>query len=498
MNDLLEIRGLQKSFPGVKALKGVDFSLREGEVHALVGENGAGKSTLMKCITGVYNADEGTIRYRGKDVRFSNPRESQAAGIAIIHQELNLIPEISVAENIYLGREPVIAGVFVDWKGMNERARDILSVLGVAIEPNALVSTLSVAQQQMVEIAKALTFDSHIIVMDEPTDTLTDAEARTLFAVIDDLRERGVSIIYISHRLEEIREICSRVTVFRDGTYVSTHEVATTSIDVIIKDMVGRSIDEQFPYRAAEIRDELLVCRDLTNEHLHSVSFELRRGEVLGISGLIGAGRTELAKTLFGRFRLDSGDIVLDGQSVRFLHPQEAIRAGVIYVSEDRKGDGLVIGMSVKKNMTLSMLEDFVSLFDTVDQSKEREAVEEMVAKLSVKPADIDRELRFLSGGNQQKVAIGKALLTNPKVLILDEPTRGVDVGAKREIYRHINDLKERGLGVILISSDLPEVMGLSDRVMVMAKGKDTGLFSRAEATAERIMHASLSQKGTP
>ncbi|MCG8479820.1 MAG: sugar ABC transporter ATP-binding protein [Spirochaetales bacterium] len=493
---LLRMRGIGKSFPGVRALKGVHFELDRGEVHALVGENGAGKSTLMKILCGVYRPDEGAIVLCGDEVRYASPREAQGDGIAIIHQELNLVSDMTVAENIFLGREPLRHRLHIDRAALFRDTRRILDRLGVSISPAERVRNLSVAQQQMVEIAKALTLDARVIVMDEPTDALTDTESEHLFSVIAALRVEGAGIVYISHRLPEIFRLCDRVTVLRDVEFISTRPVAELTERDVIKDMVGRSIGEQYPYRPADPGDEVLRVEGASNAFVHDVNFVLRAGEVVGVAGLMGAGRTELAKSIFGRTPFTNGTVSVTGRPRKIGHPKEAIKHGIFYVSEDRKGEGLVLGMSVTHNITLSSLGAFVGSVFRLLHRRESEEAQKFIDKLAIRTPHREQPVRLLSGGNQQKVSIAQGLMSEPAVLILDEPTRGIDVGAKREIYRHILDLKRGGVAILLISSDLPEVLGLSDRLLVMAGGTIVEHFEREVMNAEAVMAAAVAHNG--
>ena len=484
--------GIEKSFPGVRALDGVHFELQAGEAHALVGENGAGKSTLMKILAGVYQPDSGSISLDGREVRYFTPRDSQADGVAIIHQELNLVPDMTVAENVFLGREPVTLHHKIDRRKLNADTQTLLDRLEAPIAPTGLVRELSVGRRQMVEIAKALTFDARVVVMDEPTDALTDTEIKHLFTVIAALRAAGVGVVYISHRLPEIFRICDRVTVLRDGAFVATRTVAATTAGDIITDMVGRSIAEQYPYQRALVGEEVLRVEDATNELVHDVTFGLRAGEVLGVAGLMGSGRTELAKSIFGRVPLYKGRILIAGRPVTIGHPREAIDNGIFYVSEDRKGDGLILGMSVTQNATLASLADFVGPAFWLLQRREEERARHVIKRMAIRTPSTTQPVGLLSGGNQQKVSIAKGLMSKPAVLILDEPTRGIDVGAKREIYRHIGELKQAGVAIVLISSDLPEVLGLADRLMVMRDGTIAACFDRESMNAQAVMAAAV------
>lgn len=488
---ILEMKDIVKTFPGVKALNGANLNLYKGRVMALMGENGAGKSTLMKIMTGVYVKDSGVVRYNGKEVAFANTKESQDAGIAIIHQELNLIPYMSIAENIFLGREKVNSFGKVDWNLMNKEARMLLDILGVEEKETQLVEELTIGKMQMVEIAKALSQNAKVIVMDEPTDALTTKESEALFKVIKEIAREGKSIVYISHRLNEIPLICHDITIMRDGKFITEKEVKDIDENYIIRKMVGRSLAEQFPRIIVEAGDEVLRVEKLNSRYVKDVNFSLKKGEILGIAGLMGAGRTELAKTIYGYYKKESGNIYIDGKLTEISSPKAGVKAGIAYVSEDRKGDGLVLSLSVKENMVLSSLDNINRLIG-IDKNKERSFVTEFIEKFNIKTPTMEQVIKNLSGGNQQKVAIAKALLSNPKILILDEPTRGVDVGAKKEIYDVINELKKKGLSIIIISSEMPEVMGLSDRILVIHEHRVTGDLTKEEATQEKIMRCAV------
>lgn len=491
---VLELQGIVKEFPGVRALDGAQLNLYRGRVMALLGENGAGKSTMMKVMTGIYKRDEGQIRHNGKPVEFNGPKESQEAGIAIIHQELNLIPHMTIGENIFLGRERTTFGR-INWKAMYEEADMILAKLRISHSSKELVGNLSVGEQQMIEIAKALSQNANIIVMDEPTDALTDEEAESLFRVIRELKNEGKSIAYISHRLKEIFEVCDDVTIMRDGKFICEDEVKDIDENHIIENMVGRKLEDQFPRVIVEAGDVCLEVKNLMGDYVKGVSFDLREGEILGIAGLMGAGRTELAKTIYGSYKAKAGSIKISGKEVKIKSPEEGLANRIAYVSEDRKGDGLVLGLSVKENMSLSSLSLFENSMKALNKEEEKNKVNEYIGKFNIKTPGMDQIIKNLSGGNQQKVAIAKALMTDPKILILDEPTRGVDVGAKKEIYDLINKLKELGLSIIMISSEMPEVLGLSDRIMVMYEQKVTGTFAANEADQEKIMRCAVGLK---
>jgi len=486
----LEMRNISKQYPGVRALDDVSLSVEVGEIHALLGENGAGKSTMMKILAGAQSKDSGEILLNGAPVQIDSPQKAMSLGISIIYQEFNLVPYLSAGENIYLGREPraAIPG-FVDFKKLYADAQAVLDKLGVKIDARAPVNTLSVAGQQMVEIAKATSKKSKIIVMDEPSATLTDHELRALFRLMLQLKSEGVSIVYISHRLEEIVEVCDRATIMRDGHHVATKDVKDLTREEIIRLMVGRELKDAIPKVPAEQGDIALEVKHLTRKGvLNDISFTVRKGEVLGIAGLVGAGRTETARVIFGADPMDSGSIEVFGKPVRIRSPQDAIKHGIGLVTEDRKQQGLVLGMVVRENTTLANL-DFLSSLGFIRRGEERQVAEKYKTDLAIKTPTIEQTVHNLSGGNQQKVVLAKWLFTGSKILIFDEPTRGIDVGAKSEIYKLMNELAKNGVAIIMISSELPEVLGMSDRILVMHEGRLTGELSRAEATQEKIMH---------
>ena len=489
---ILHLKGISKSFPGVQALKNVSLRVCEGEVMALLGENGAGKSTLMKCLTGVFIRDEGTITFLGRDVVYQNARQAQEDGIAIIHQELNLIPKMKVYENIYLGRELRTNRGTLDKKRMIETTREQLANIRVYLDPQVVVGTLSIAQQQMVEIAKALLLNAKVIVMDEPTDTLPDEEVESLFTIIRELRRQGKGIVYITHRLKEVFEICDRATILRDGSLIDERFVSELTQDSLISMLVGRDLEHQFPYEPLEQGEVVFSVAGLTNEFIRDISFTLRRGEVLGIAGLVGAGRTELAKTLYGLFPWEAGSAEIAGKPFHPHNPRQAIDMGLYYMTEDRKRNGLVLLMDIANNTTLSSLEK-VQKRGIIQFQAERRIVQDFIDKIRIKTPSLRQKARNLSGGNQQKVVLAKALSTEPEVLILDEPTRGIDVGAKKEIYLLINELKARGKAIIMISSEMPEILGMSDRIMVIHEGRKRGELLHGEATQERLMELALS-----
>jgi len=487
---LLVMRRVTKRFLNVVALADVDFDVRRGEVHAICGENGAGKSTLMKILSGVYTPDEGTIEYRGAPLVVRGPQAAQAAGIAMIHQELNLVSHLSVAENIWLAREPR-KGLFIDRAAQRAGALAGLARLGVAISPDALVSTLSVAQQQMVEIAKALSMKAELLIMDEPTSSLTDAETGQLFKVMHDLKRAGVGIVYISHRLDELAGIVDRVTVMRDGRHVSTKPFAQTTIDEIVSAMVGRALDDKFPPATRQpTRETMLEVRGLRRQGAFGpLDFELRRGEILGFAGLIGAGRTEVARAVFGADPVDAGSVRLEGRELRIRTPADAIREGFAYVSEDRKAHGLAVKMTVAQNITLANIGAVLRRRCLVAFDRELAAARRYIEALGIRTPSPHQVVQLLSGGNQQKVVIAKWLFRDSRVIFFDEPTRGIDVGAKFAIYELMDRLAAQGIGIVLISSELPEILGLTDRVAVFHQGRITRVLETRATSQKEIMH---------
>ncbi len=488
MSALLELCQVSKSFSTVQVLKDVDFRVDAGRVVALAGENGAGKSTLMKIITGIYSRDSGTMHYKGKEVRFTTARQAIDAGIAMIHQELNLLPELSVGENIFLGREPTDASGRILWGDIEKQSRHWLTHLKQQIDPNAKLGTLSIAQQQMVEIARALTMNAEVIIMDEPTDALTDVETQILFDVVDQLREQGKGMVFISHRLGEIFHMCDDVAVLRDGSMVHQGPVAEIDEAGLIRHMVGRDLSDQYPYVKAEPKATVLEVRGLNASGVKDVSFAAQAGEVVGFAGLVGAGRTELAKAIYGANPAKAGEILIDGEVSHINTPLEGVKAGIGYVTEDRKLEGLIQMHGLRQNMALTGLRLFSNKLGMLDKKAERAKIGEYINAFSIKTHGVDAIVSQLSGGNQQKVSIAKSLVPKPRILILDEPTRGVDVGAKREIYTLINKLKAEGLCILLMSSDMPELLGISDRILVLSGGKMTGAFDREDADQESIM----------
>ncbi|WP_378956115.1 sugar ABC transporter ATP-binding protein [Pelosinus sp. sgz500959] len=485
---LLIMKGITKSFPGVKALQDVELTLLAGEVHFLLGENGAGKSTLMKILSGVYHKDAGETWINGELVEISSPRKASAYGIGIIHQEMNLVPELTVWENIYLGRELTDLFGFLKAETMKDQTTILLSKLGSDIDPAATVSSLSIGEQQMVEIAKALSYETKILIMDEPTAALTERETQKLFQIVRQLATSGVGIIYISHRMEELFALSNRVTVLRDGTYVGTVETKEITFNDLIKMMVGRDMTTRFPKEVAEFGAEVLRVEGLGRQgELENISFSVRSGEIVGMAGLMGSGRTEVGRAIFGADPIEKGTIFLDGQKCTINSPADAIRVGIGLITEDRKHQGLVLGMSVGENISLASLAQFCAN-GFINDDQEEEMIAGNIEKLKVRTPGATQLVKNLSGGNQQKVVIAKWLATCPKVLIMDEPTRGVDVGAKAEIYHIMNMLTSAGVGILMISSELPEILGMSDRVLVMHRGKLVAEMPVNEATQETIM----------
>ena len=486
---ILRMEGIEKSFPGEKALRGVDLSVQRGEVHALLGENGAGKSTLMKILAGAYRKDAGTIYIDSSKVEFNDPKHARELGIAIIYQELSILPHLSVAENIFLGRIPRRQRYpwLIDWNKCYERARELLDRLGLNIDPRIPASRLKVAEQQMVEIAKALSHNANLVVMDEPTTSLTTREVDTLFTTIRLLREHRVSVIYISHRLVEVKEMCDRATVLRDGKTIGTVRIEETGERDWVRMMVGRDLDQIFPKTHVKRGKETLRVSNLTSRKLKKVSFSAYEGEILGIAGLVGAGRTTLARAVFGAEPVVSGTIEIDGQQVAMRKPSNAIQTGVALVPEDRKGQGVVLPMAIRENITLANLNG-VSLAGQLNLAAERRVAKEYVKGLRIATPSINQETVNLSGGNQQKVVLAKWLYSASRVLIVDEPTRGIDVGAKAEIYTLLHELIEKGTTILMISSELPELIGMSDRILVMHEGRIAGELSRDQFSEEAIM----------
>jgi ABC-type sugar transport system ATPase subunit len=487
----LRMQGISKSFPGVQALKSVDFSVTRGEIHALVGENGAGKSTLMKILTGALLEDEGQISLDDQPVQINNPGDAQQLGISMIHQELSLIPYLTVGQNIFLGREPrARIGTFIDWPDLYSQAQILLDQLNVNVDSRTSVQDLSIAQRQMVEVAKALSFNADLIAMDEPTSSLTDRETEILFQVMRSFKGQGISIIFISHRLEEVFEIADSITVLRDGETIGTDRIDDLDVDQVVRMMVGRELGELYPKDDIEQRGVVLEATGLEDgRELHPANISLQSGEILGIAGLAGAGRTALAETLFGARASVKGQIKIGGRLVKVQHPGHAIRLGMGFVPEDRKLQGLFLNMAVRENVVISALPE-VSRFSFVNFSKADKLAREFIEKLKIRTPSVKQLIRNLSGGNQQKVIIARWLTLNPRILILDEPTRGIDVATKAEIHALMNQLAKEGVAVMMVSSDLPEVLGVSDRILVMRAGRIVAEFSREEATQDNIMHA--------
>lgn len=491
---MLKMEKVSKFFPGVKALDEVSIEAYGGEVTALMGENGAGKSTLMKILSGVYKKDEGKIFIEGEEVNIKGIKAAEECGVTIIHQELSILNNLTVAENIFLGNEKFHKfSRRINKEELAERSKRFLDQIGCTIDPNELAANINVGEKQMIEIAKALTKNARIIIMDEPTTALTEVETKKLFEVIEALKAKGIAVIYISHRMEEIFTICDRVEVLRDGKYVGSALIKDIDNDKLISMMVGRKIEDQFPYKKAEDAENILEVSNLScKQGVKNASFEVKGGEILGIAGLMGAGRTELAKTIFGEFKKTSGVVKIKGKEVDIKSIEDAISHGICYLSEDRKKEGCVLGLSVGENMSLSNIRKYENSFGRINRQKENEEIDHYIEKMKIKTPSRNQLIKNLSGGNQQKVILAKWLMLSPEVLIIDEPTRGIDVGAKKEIYELLNQLKEAGKAVIMISSDLPEVLGISDRVIVMSEGKIAGQLSRQEASQESIMKLAL------
>jgi ribose transport system ATP-binding protein len=469
-------------------LKNAGFELRDGEIHALMGENGAGKSTLMKILTGVYTRDAGTVTVDGQEVVYKSPQEAEKAGIVFIYQELNVLFDLTVEENLFMGKEITKAFGVCDKKAMRQKAQAIMDKMGVNIPVNAVMSDLSVGQQQMVEICKALMVNAKVLIMDEPTAALTESETEVLFEVIESLKKKGVSIVYISHRMEEIFRLCDRITILRDGQYVGTENIRDINMDGVVQMMIGREIGERYPQRDVTIGEEVIRVEGLTHEKLfRDVSFSVRAGEVLGVSGLMGAGRTEIMQAIFGNLPTVSGKIFIEGKEVHIKNPKQAIEAGIGFITEDRKTEGLLLEKSIAENIELCNLEK-VSKKTVLSKAKGAALVKRGIEEFRIRCFGPDHECHNLSGGNQQKVVLAKWIYTDPKILILDEPTRGVDIGAKKEIYSVINDMAAKGVAVIMVSSELPEVLGMSDRIMVVHEGQVTGIIDGKTADQTKVM----------
>ncbi|HEX6014821.1 MAG TPA: sugar ABC transporter ATP-binding protein [Geminicoccaceae bacterium] len=494
---LLRMAGISKSFPGVQALRGVDFEVGRGEVHALLGENGAGKSTLLKILAGAEAPDAGTIAFDGEEVRLDGPQAAQARGIVTIYQEFNLVPTLSVAENVFVGRVPVRLGL-VDWGELHRRTRALTAEVGLEVDPRRLVADLSVAEQQMVEIARALSMDAKLVVMDEPTSALSDKEVQRLFAIVRGLKARGISVVFVTHRLEEILRICDRLTVLRDGAFVGRADVGEVTVDGIIRMMVGREVERLFAHRAgAGIGGVALAVegiargRDARDPHavvLHDVSLEVREGEIVGLAGLVGAGRTELARAVFGADPVQRGRVLVRGREVRIRSPVDAIRAGIGLVPEDRKQQALFLSLAIRNNLSVTSMDRLVGALGLLSRREEDGLVERFREKLGIRMASPDQAVGNLSGGNQQKVVLARWLALQPRVLIVDEPTRGIDVAAKAEVHGLLYELAGAGIAILAISSELPEILTISDRIVTMREGRVTGEVRREEATEERLM----------
>ncbi len=491
---LLSAEGIRKEFPGVVALDDVEFKLKRGTVHALMGENGAGKSTLMKILAGIYTPDKGDVKLKGAEIRLKSPLDALENGIAMIHQELNLMPFMTVAENIWIRREPKNRFGFVDHGEMKRITARLFDRLKIKIDPEIEVRHLSVANRQMVEIAKAVSYESDVLIMDEPTSALTEREVAHLFEIIRDLREQGIGIVYITHKMNELFEIADEFSVFRDGKFIGTHASSDVTRDDIIRMMVGREITQMFPKEEVPIGDVVLSVKNLALDGVfRDVSFDVRAGEILGLAGLVGSGRSNVAETLFGVTPASSGTISIDGKTLSIDSPNTAIRNRMAFLTEDRKDTGCLLILDILENMQIAVLQDRFVKGGFVTEKQITAACEEMSRKLRVKTPNLQERIENLSGGNQQKVLIGRWLLTNPRILILDEPTRGIDVGAKAEIHRLVTELARNGVAVIMISSEMPEVLGMSDRIMVMHEGRVTGFLDRAEATQIKVMELAAS-----
>lgn len=491
---ILKMTDIAKSFSGVQALKNAALELRAGEVHALMGENGAGKSTLMKILTGIHSKDSGEIELFGEKVEFQNVKESQEKGIAIIHQELNMMKDLTVAQNIFIGREPVTLGVFIDDRKMEKEAKKLLDYVGVNISPSTRLGNLTVGKQQMVEIAKAISHNSKLLILDEPTAALTSVEVDELFRIMNELKAKGIGMIYISHRMDEIRRISDRVTVMRDGEYIGTINTAETNTEEIVKMMVGRVVygENKEKSTCPEGSTVVLEVNNLNvGDTVKNVSFKLRKGEILGFSGLMGAGRTEVARAIFGADKKDSGEIKVNGNLTEINSPREAVKNGICYISEDRKRFGLLLDKSVAENSVLASVDSFVKL-GFIDDGEARKTAEEVNKKLRTKTPSMSHKVRNLSGGNQQKVVVARWLIKNSDIFIFDEPTRGIDIGAKSEMYALMDDLVKNGKSIIMISSELAEIQRVSDRVIVMCEGRITGELPIEKATQENIMNYAM------
>ena len=498
-NTILELKDIVKTFPGVRALNGINFELKSGEVHAICGENGAGKSTLMKVVCGVHKPDSGTMLVNGNKEEFANPMEAYGKGVSIIFQETSLFEEMTVLDNMFLGHEITKKSTIfsvLDYESMREKAEEIFARLNTKMDLSAQIKSLGMAQKQMVEIAKALTFDANIIIFDEPTASLTQREVTALFEIIKSLKDDGMGIVYISHRMEEIFEICDRVTVVRDGAYISTKNINETSKDELVADMVGRKMGAYYPKTNTEIGGEIFRVEQFYDEgFLENINFHVNKGEILGFAGLAGAGRTELMEAICGFTPKAAGKVFLDGKEISVRNYTDAMNQGIVYVSEDRGKYGLIVDMPINQNITLPQLENFSNKLGLINYKKENEVGEKYIKNVGIKAPDAQFLVTNLSGGNQQKVSVSKALALQPQILILDEPTRGVDVNAKAEIHKIISELTQSGLTIIMISSELPELIGMCDRIYVMKDGYIAGEFQRSDATQEAILTVALETK---
>ena len=485
---VLTMKNIHKSFGTLKVLKGVHLNLYAGEVMALMGENGAGKSTLIKILAGIEPYDQGELNLFGKPYKPADVHETESKGIVVIHQELNLFDELTVLDNVFFGNEIVKNGINIDYKAQTAELLQLFANLKININPKSYVKDLSIGQKQLIEITKALRKNAKILVMDEPTSALSEDEIEHIFDTIRTLKAKGVAIVYISHRMQEIYNICDKITILRDGEFIGEYPLSELSEDELIKLMVGRDVTDPFPYLAVENQEELFAVKDLNSDFVNDVTFTLSKGEILGVGGLMGSGRTSLAHVLYGLSRVQSGTMTLDKNTITLSHPKDALGHQIIYISEDRKGDGLWLNFSIKENISMASLQMFTNKVGHLKNKKECDLAQYFMELTSVKATDLKVKVGTLSGGNQQKVAIARALLTGPKVLILDEPTRGIDIGARREIYTLINEFKAKGTAIILISSDMPELLALSDRVLVMSEGKMTGILNFDEKSPENVM----------
>ena len=485
----IDMENIHKAFGVNKVLKGVDFTLEPGEIHALMGENGAGKSTLMNILTGLFHQDQGKITIDGKETLFKNSKEAEKAGLAFIRQELNIWPQMTILQNLFIGKEKVNSFGVLKEKEMMQEAEEICKKLDITLSLKKEAGSCSVGEQQMIEIAKALMMDAKVIIMDEPTSALTDREIEKLFKIMKELTKDGVSIVYISHRMEEIFEICDRITVMRDGISVATSWIKETSFDEVVKQMVGRELSDRYPERNTDFGDIVMEVKGLSQKDVfQDINFAVKSGEILGVSGLMGAGRTEIMRSIFGIDPIDYGEITMNGRPIIIKNPADAVKQGLAFITEDRKDEGLVLDFSIRENMSLPNLNSFAPKGVMLEKD-EHDFVKKMIDRLRIKTVSEEIATGNLSGGNQQKVVIAKWIGTGPKVLIMDEPTRGIDVGAKREIYNLMNELTDRGMAIIMISSDLPEVLGMSDRILVIHEGKIAGELSKEDATQEKIMN---------